>query len=166
MSKSAELLSRLAEEGYVSRRIPGECDAEIADFLNRILSADVFEAVSQDLSTAAAWILLAFADRAASYAVRIQAASWVGHGVMAAQLAATKIDPREALVIYSILYRAIELLDGDPISAFQEAASRVPVQIGDFTMEFALRDDEDKSIASMGYVEGVDDDGFAFVRTW
>jgi hypothetical protein len=77
MSDSAEFLARLAEEGYASRRVPGNCDAEIAEFLNRIQSADVFAAISQGLSAATAWILLAFADRAASYAVRIQDTKWV-----------------------------------------------------------------------------------------
>jgi hypothetical protein len=28
------------------------------------------------------------------------------------------------------------------------------------------RSDEDKSLAAMGYVEGADEDGFHFVRTW
>jgi hypothetical protein len=166
MSKSAELLFRLSEEGYVSRRIPGSRDTEIADFLNQVCAADVFAGISRDLNAATAWILLAFADRAASYAVRIRDVTWARHGVMAAQLASTKIDPREALVVYSILYRAIELLDGDPISTFRGVASRAPIEIGEFTIAFALRDDEDKSIDAMGYVEGADDDGFAFLRTW
>jgi hypothetical protein len=31
---------------------------------------------------------------------------------------------------------------------------------------FLKRTDEDKSLDSMGYVEGADEDGFRFVRTW
>jgi hypothetical protein len=31
---------------------------------------------------------------------------------------------------------------------------------------YLKRSDEDKSLASMGYVEGTDEDGFRFLRTW
>lgn len=166
MSTYADMPSRLANEKYASPRIPERLDYDIAGFLNEVRAADRFAEISQDLNAAIGWILLAFADRAASYAVRVQNATWARHGIMAAQLATTQIDPREALVVYSILYRAIEILDGNPIDVFREVAGQATAEIGDFTVSFALGDTEDKSIAAMGYVEDADEDGFVFRRTW
>lgn len=38
--------------------------------------------------------------------------------------------------------------------------------IGLVTVGFAQRDEQDKSIEAMGHVEGADEDGFDFIRTW
>lgn len=149
ISKTIEVLSRLAETGYAPRRIPGDHDAEIADLMSRVQTAEEFSRIAQDLDLATGRILLAFAARTASYAVRVQDATWIRYGLMAAQLDLTQDDPREILVIYSILYRGLELLKVDPVGTFTEVARQATPEIGNVTVGFAQRDEQDKSIAAM-----------------
>lgn len=161
-----EVLSNLAETGYAPRRVPGERDQEIADLVSQVRTTEEFSSVATGLNLVTARILLAFAARTASYAVRIQDPAWIRYGLMAAQLALKQEDAREIIVIYSILYRGLELLDIDRIATFVEVAGWAPPDIRDFTIKFTQRDPQDKSIAAMGYVEGSGEDGFDFVRTW
>ena|SRR6266851_3159047 len=165
-SETMEILSHLAETGYAPRRVPGERDQEIGELVSQVRTAEQFSRFAEGLNLVTARILLAFAARTASYAVRIQDPAWIRHGLMAAQLALTQEDAREILVIYSILYRGLELLGADPVATFVEVAGWATSDIRDFTIKFTQRDPQDKSIAAMGYVEGSDEDGFDFVRTW
>jgi len=166
MSAPTDILSRLAETEYRPESIPGDRDADIALLISTIQTCEQFTEVTQGLKLSTAHILLGFAQRAASYAIRINDVTWTRHGLMAAQLTLGEEDTREVLVIYSLLYRALELLDADPMNIFEESARRAPHKFGAVTMEFAQRDAADKSIAAMGYVESEDRDGFKFVCTW
>jgi hypothetical protein len=83
---------------------------------------------------------------------------------MAAQLAMSREDIREILIVYSLLNRGFELLDEDPLVAFEEVAVIATFPIGEYTLEFAHRDASDRSISAMKYVEGTDEQGFRFAR--
>lgn len=166
MSATADLISRLADTGYKSEDIPGDHDFEIAESVSSINSPEQFAEVTQTLSLRTARVLLAFAYRAASYAVRVNDPNWVRNGLIAAQLTLAQEDTREVLVIYSLLYRSLELLAVDPNAMFQDVAERAGGKFGDVTREFAKRNEHDKSISAMGYAEGADETGFKFICTW
>lgn len=87
-----DILSRLAESGYAPEGIPGERDPEIGDIVRQVQTIEQFSSVVEGLNLATARILLAFAARAASYAVRIQDPEWISNGLMAAQLALRQED--------------------------------------------------------------------------
>ena len=75
-------------------------------------------------------------------------------------------DVREDILRLTLIHAAALKLGIDPRSVFLESARQFGLDDTYGLEAFLKRSDEDKSLDSMGYVEGADDDGFRFVRTW
>lgn len=75
-------------------------------------------------------------------------------------------DVREDISILTLVHAAVHKLGLDPRAVFTGSAQQFGLTYTSGLEAFLGRSDEDKSIDSMGYVEGTDEDGFRFVRTW
>jgi hypothetical protein len=161
-----ELLTSLASTGYSPWRIPGPRDNDIASLVAKVSSPREYEQLNSRLDLDTARILTAFAARAASWAVRV-ADQWpVKRGIVAALLATGVEDDREIIIVLSLLFRAAELIDADPVAIFDEAYQAVGKHAIDIARNFSHGDPSSRSISAMGYVESRDDDGFRFRSTW
>jgi len=98
-------------------------------------------------------------------------ASWtqgvLSHVPSAEQVALTAVgDCRDSLPVLSLLFRAYEIVAVDPAAEFARVAALADAPDNPPLLDFPARDEDDRSLASMGYVEVVDDTGFRFERTW
>jgi hypothetical protein len=75
-------------------------------------------------------------------------------------------DVREDILRLTLIHAAAQKLGIDPRFVFLESARQFGLDDTSGLEAYLKRSDEDKSLASMGYVEGTDEDGFRFVRTW
>lgn len=155
-----EVLDPEQNEGYGNWVLPCVRDQEITDEVERRLTGD-----HGSLSPASAPVLRAHAARMASLARREGDLDRVRTGLATVALASTIDVSRDLLVVLPLLWRSAEVLGADPTALFLAAADRVG---GSETLEqFTERAPEDRSIASMGYVEVDDEDlGFHYERTW
>jgi hypothetical protein len=162
----SELISSLAAERYVARRVPGPRDDEIAELVSRVTSVEEFSSHAAGLDLASGRVLNNFAKRAASLAVRLASESWVRHGLIAALLSGTVEDYREIARTNSLLFRAAELVGSDPVELFEEAAALATPDVAGAFRAFAHAAESARSISVMGYVEGSDDGEFRFISEW
>jgi len=161
------LLDSANNEGYGSARLPSVRDEEIAAFVRQIDGPGPFAQAKDALGQGHGVVLSAFAERMASLAVRTGSRQSLRDGLSAAQLAlAVAGDSRDSLPGLSLLFRASEILEMDPVVEFSAVAAFAAAADNQSLFDFLSRDDEDRSLAAMGYVEDRDDDGFRFERTW
>jgi hypothetical protein len=152
--------------GYGPRKIPAPLDQEIAAFVRNVSAADSFVAALNELDHRSARVLTAFAERMASLAIRHQDGRTLRDGLIACALAISRTDdPREVLPVFSLLFRAAEMIGDDPVAEFDRVAG-IAGEAGASLRSFARRDPADRSIEAMAYIEGNDADGFRFIRTW
>ena len=145
--------------------LPSVRDGEIRDLLLRMDSVG-FDRVASLVPPGGDRVLTAFAERAASIAVRHQDARELRVGILAAAIAqATTDDAREPLPALALLHRAAEMIGHDPGSEFT-AAYEISGGRARGLPDFLRRSDEDRKIEAMGYAEGDDQRGFRFLRNW
>lgn len=148
-------------KGYGARSLPDVLDFEVA----RALSAGRSSSDGSDLishSRTADSVLEAFAERAASLAVRTKDDSWIRKGVVALCSTSIASDRRESEIVLCLLYDAAKRLGLSPREVFSEGLFLKRNLIEGFI----CRDEKDKSLSSMGYIAGSDSDGFRYVRSW
>lgn len=148
-------------KGYGSRPLPDVLDFAVVRALSSERpSSDGSNTISH--SKTADSVLEAFAERAASLAVRTKDDIWIRNGVAA--LCATSIasDRRESEIVLCLLYDAAIRLGLSPRAVFSEGLFLKRNLIE----SFLCRDEKDKSLSSMGYIAGADADGFRYLRTW
>ena len=158
--------TRLA--GWGASRIPNEIDDEITSILKAYLELDDGgkTKVRQEVRHDQKFVFLAFAERMASLAIRLKSQEPLMMAMMALFLQIGTGDVREDILRLTLVYAATHKLGIDPRFLFLESARQFGLHNTSGLEAFLERSDEDKSIDSMGYAEGEDDDGFRFVRTW
>jgi hypothetical protein len=103
----------------------------------------------------------------ASLAVRETSLKALREGLSAEQLALAVVgDYRDSLPVLSLLFRSAEILGAEPAVEFAAAAALASPPDNRSLLDFLGRDEQDRSLASMGYIERHDDEGFRFERTW
>ena len=154
--------------GWGPSRIPNAVDDEITGIIKSYLTLDnggkrkVTESVGRDQKS----VLLAFAERMVSFAIRSRSQDPLRMAMMAMFLQIGIGDVREDILILTLVYAAAEKLGMNPRSVFLDSAQQFGLSSTSGLEAFLGRSKEDKSIESMGYAEGVDEDGFRFVRRW
>lgn len=160
------LLKVALDSAYYQQPIPSELDKGISNILVNLSTNETvgLELIVGGVASDEARILGLFAERMASLAVRGNSIEPVKQGLLALLLYARTEDPRDVLLILSLLHDAVIKTSGTPKSVFAEVSSI----IGDagFLNDFLNRSDDDKSIDAMGYKESKSKDGFLYVRTW
>lgn len=149
--------------GYGNWELPCPRDHEITAIVEDRCSSGGQRA---DLTRDHIDALRGYAERMASLAVRTNSPRLVGLGAQALGLIAELSDYREDLLVFCLLWNASERLGVDLASL--ASANLNPVCSGGLSRleAFGHRSPKDRSLAAMGYVEGQDDGGFRYVRTW
>jgi hypothetical protein len=160
------LLKTALESAYYQQAIPSEIDEVISNMLTSLSTSDQAELklIADGVDGDEARVLGLFAERMASLAVRENSIEPVKQGLLALLLYARTEDPRDVLLVLSLLHDAVIKTFGTPKSVFAEASCVV----GDTGLlsDFLNRSNEDKSIDAMGYKESKNEEGFLYVRTW
>ena len=150
--------------GYLPNPIPVARDRQISDFLWHCMRNETLAKLHRSIQDGHAMVLRAFAERMASAAIRNSSSRELHLGLVALLLTLREGDVRDGLTILPLFYDAMVKLRLDP-SAFSESVRQA---VGDRMVmpfvEFLRR--PDKNLDAMGYREGVDSDGFRYVRDW
>lgn len=160
-------LEKLAlESTYYQQPIPCELDDGIRDILADLYGHDQkdIELISTSVSNDNGRVLGLFAERMASLAVRQNSIEPVKSGLFALLIYIKTEDPRDVLLVLSLLHDAVIKVGDIPKTIFNE----VGTLFGgiSFLSDFLNRSDEDKSIDAMGYEESKNEEGFLYVRAW
>jgi hypothetical protein len=153
-------------KGYGPLPIPNERDAQISSLLRDWMALDESSRVasSRQLSKDCGSTLRAFSERMASLAVRERKSEHILLGPIALGLDGWRGDWRDNVIVLSLLYDAPLRIGVSPDELFLQAAKFLPEKVADAYKSFLHRTDHDKSIEVMGYLAGVDADGFRYIR--
>ena len=152
--------------GYGPSALPNEIDEEVERLVNLSLAAPDADGVLADLTQTHGMVLLAFAERMSSLAIRERRLDVVSKGMEALRIASGVVYEKELLPILALLHNSAMKLGADwsrmiPVTpGFEETRFNV------FCESFLSRSAADSSIEAMGFIEGEDDGGFRYLRTW
>lgn len=114
------------------------------------------------ISTDGAWTLLAFAENMATYSLRLSNQKLFSNGLLALDIAKSSLDSREIMVILP-LYCDIHKRKGLRFDSILSEGD----SFSSFLKEFLDRDEDDKTLESMGYVLANDENNNpVYERTW
>jgi len=166
LSSLLALLKLALKSAYYQQAIPSKVDEGICNMMTSLYTSDKAEqeVISDGITGDDARILGFFAERMASLAVRENSVERVSQGLSALLLYARTEDPRDVLLVLSLLHDAAIKTSRTPKKVFEEA-SLIFGGTG-LLADFLNRSDEDKSIDAMGYKESKNEEGFLYVRTW
>ena len=160
------LLKSAIGSAYYKQPIPSEIDKGINKILEEFAAFDQVDMkqIADGVSGDDARVLGFFAERMASLAVRENSIAHLKQGVVALLIYAQTEDPRDVVLVLSLLHDAGIKISGNPKQVFNEVSS----VIGDAQLlsGFLARSDEDKSINAMGYEESESSEGFLYTRNW
>ena len=111
-------------------------------------------------------VFLAFAERMASLAVRLNSHKPLMTAMIAMFLQIGIGDVREDIIVLTLIHDASKRVGTDPGFVFLESARQFGLDDTSGLEAYLRRSDDSKSLKSMGYSEGADEDGFRFVRLW
>lgn len=171
MDQIEDALISLASDrthGYGRRPIPDAVDSEVRGLVNGLRDADpgTRDALLSLMTEHHGSVLLAFAERMASLAVRSRDPQFLRDGLGALAFGSRLVDSREAVLILSLVYRSLEKLGMDATGLFAGAIGLGDESFDACVRAFPSRDKKDRAIKAMGYTEGRDRDGFRYSRTW
>jgi len=166
-----DLLDRLGggkhTQGYLALPIPCPIDDEVRTFVDLLIRSDTAERseATSLMTRRHASVLGCYAERNATRAVRERRPELISHALSALALASQLSDPRDLIVILSLLYRSGELIG---LPAITSSTYRIEIdnpEFVDFWNQFRARTEVDRSIETMRYAEGSDQDGFRYKYT-
>lgn len=166
LSSLLALLKLALESAYYKEAIPSEIDKEVGKIMAdlSVCTQSELRLISESFKGDEARVFGLFAERMASLAVRENKIEPVKLGLLALLIYARTEDPRDVLLVLSLLHDAVLKTSGNPTKVFAEASSLVGG--AEFLNDFLNRSDEDKSIDAMGYEYSKNEEGFLYVRTW
>jgi hypothetical protein len=161
-----ELLKFALSSQYFKQPISSELDEKISSYIAELISLErgQLEAFLEKIADDNARVLGLYAERMATLAVRSNSVEPIINGLVALLIYARTEDPRDVLLVLSLLHDAAIKTAGSARKIFDEVGS----VIGGVELlnGFLNRSDEDKSIGAMGYEESKSEEGFLYVRTW
>jgi hypothetical protein len=166
--QSLAILEPGRNKNYCRDELASARDGRIRDLLLDVADGAPFDEVAVFVPRAGDRVLTAFAERAASIAVRHQDARELRAGIFAVVLAqAITDDPRDPLPAVALLYRAAEMIGHDPAAEFHAANELTGGHAGGL-LDFLRRSPADRTIEAVGYGAGNDkqDHQFRFLRNW
>ena len=160
------LLKSALDSGYYKQSIPSDIDLKLRELISNIISLqrNDIESIIERVSGDNARVLGLFAERMASLAVRQNSIEPVKDGLLALLIYSRTEDPRDVLLVLSLLHDAAIKTAGAAQAVFSDVSSIIGG--ADLLNDFLSRSDEDKSIDAMGYEESKNEEGFLYVRTW
>jgi len=163
-----QLLDSESNMGYPDRELPCPLDASISRLVDSFIAAakEERERMASQITDEHSFTLLVFGERMASLAVRQRSPASLKRALAALALEEGRWDPREDMLVLSLIYNAAVKLGLDAASLFEEAAGLALPRMATYFRAFPARSDEEKSIEAMGYRESSTPDGFVYERTW
>ena len=164
----ADGLSMTENIGYGQLPIPQRLDEKICRIIFRWTDLDesTRKRAGETIGESQRFTLLAFSERMASLAVRERSPNLVFAGLLALGVDGWRSDWRDNAVLLSLHYDASLKLDIEPGVVFGKAGKLLTNKVSEAFGSFLQRSEEDKSLKAMGYREGMDNDGFRYIRTW
>lgn len=171
MHQIEDILISLASDrtnGYGPRPIPDEVDEDVRMLVGYLGDAAPAsrDALLSLMTERHGFVFLAFAERMAALAVRSGNPQFVCEGLDAVVLGSRLIYFKEALPALSLLYRSLTSLNLDAAGFFAGAVSSGDEPFDSLVRGFPARDENDRDIEAMGYIESRDQNGFRYARTW
>lgn len=167
ISESLLKLLRLAlSSQYYKQPIFSEMDGKLSEVIADLISLnhEQLESIIAQVSGDNARVLGVYAERMASFAVRENSVKPIKNGLVALLIYARTEDPRDVLLILSLLHDAAIKTAGTAQVVFDDVDSVIGGS--ELLKGFLNRSNEDKSIDAMGYGESNSEQGFLYVRTW
>ena len=160
-------LSRGDLRQYWASAIPCPLDFEIAAVADAYAAADSEErkAMRGRIQPGRPWAFLGFAERMAALAVRERKEERIAQGLLGMVLEGFRHDPRENILVLSLLHHSAEKLGADARALFERAAALADESAARHLRDFVNRSPELKRIEVMGFREKVTKQGFAYERT-
>src|SRR5919108_2760785 len=162
-NKTLDMLLGDRNVGYGPRPFPDRRDRDISDFIDQFRRSDV--AVRSSLIQQVSGgrdryrdTLRAYAERMASYARITRDPAFLERGILALLIGQSP-DWREDLLVMPLLYHSARRLGVSPDDLFRNAAQEISPEAAEFAGHFLLRNEDDKRIEAMGYVETDGKDG-------
>jgi len=171
MKQVEDVLMLLASDStncYGPRPIPDAIDDDVRDLLRSIEDStpETREALVSVMTERHGFVLLAFAERMASHAVRTHDTQFIRQGLQAAAIGSQSVYFKESVPALCLLYQsAVKLGCSGEILLGEVDCPESPL-FETMLHAFPMRTEEDRSIESMGYIESFDHDGFRYHRTW
>ena len=154
-----EILDLDQNVGYLPKPIPALRDREISDLLSRTIANSALATLHHRVEEGHAMVLQVFAERMATAAVRNKEPAFLRVGLTALLLTLAK--PLMILPLYCDAVSKLHIYSSRFADALRGTVG--DRMIAPFT-EYMAR--ADRSLKSMGYGEGVDADGFRYLRNW
>jgi uncharacterized Zn finger protein (UPF0148 family) len=151
--------------GYLPQPIPTARDAEIRALMSQVMDSRSIARFSNRLRDGESTVLEAFAERMATLAVRNRDPTILEAGLIALLLSPSP-DSRESLIVFALFCDAIVRLGIDHSTLIASLRSTLGDRLATPFLELLKRPEHNRSLHSMGYVEGADADGFRYIRTW
>jgi len=170
IQKLLEFLGSDSMDGYGLKPIPSKIDDDVRDLLSSFVGLDASSrhAILAKMTEVHGFVLCAFAQRMAAYAVRTNTVKHIINGLRALEIAFNipVFDPREVVLVFSLLYRSVMKLGLDPRAIFANTVRIEGERFDEFVKGYLDQPEEDRTIKNMGYIESCDEDGFLYQRTW
>ena len=165
LDRTLEKLASECTHGYGPSPLPNQIDEEVESLVHAVASDGETDPLTK-MNETHGFVLLAYAERMASLAVRENSVDTLSKGLVALRIASKLIYVKEALPVLALMYNSANKLGIDPTNLFSTLVLRDGDELKVFVDSFLSRSAEDRSIQAMGYVEGEDEAGFRYVRTW
>ena len=168
MADNVDLIAILgsnATDGYGLLPIPTPIDGDVRNLIEAICQAQPVartELISK-LTPRHGFVMMSFAERMSSSAVRTGQVQFVLEGLIALAIADKLVDHREVLMVLSLVCRSAEKLGLDCRKSLPSAAGFDP-DFHEVVSKFVNRNDELRSVGAMGFIESNDEDGFRYQR--
>jgi hypothetical protein len=163
-SPSTGILEPKNNIGYGREDLSCARDDQIRKLILDLTQSRSFEEVTRLVPRYADRVLSAYAERAASLAVRRQDDAELRAGLIAAAIAlALTDDQREVLPAVALLYRAATMVGRDADREFA-AVNDLTGDCAPELVAFTRRAPRDRMIQAMGFDEGADENGFRFIE--
>lgn len=169
MSALTKILEKLDSEyvhGYGPSRLPNNIDEEVEQLIDSILEVTDANKKLADLSQTHGMVLLAYAERMASLAVRQNRVDILLKAMKALRVAGNLLDEKELLLILALLYNSANKLSADWSELIYVSSNSEEKRFKALCESFLSRSMADRGIQAMGYIESEDEEGFRYVRTW
>lgn len=150
--------------GYGPSPIPNSRDDLVDQFLDQVIEggSSVVASVTASASERGRRILRAYTERMASLAVRHRDAHLLVRAVVALVLGGLDQNIPEALMLVPLIENSAKLLQNDLSQIFEEAAGVTGHPGSVSLMMWLTRAPQDRTLASMGFVEASDEGGFRY----
>lgn len=160
------MLAAKSNAGYGAQPLPSERDNEIGALLLTVQDPERLEEFLAPLTGEHVQVLVCFAERMATLAVRQQDRTFLNLGLVATVLAGLATSSKDALLVLPLQWDAASRLGLSPDQVFREIGARLGLRAATFLEAFLGRSATDKSISSMGYRAELAGEEFRYVRDW